>query len=248
MALLSSLQPGAKIAVIGASGGVGRAFVELLAQEDSVSSIYAFSRSSVEWSDSKVRTHRIDLKDEPSVDAAAAFASQESPLDLVIVASGVLHRDGQISPEKSMRDMDPHSMAEVFAVNTIGPALIAKYFLPKLRRDDKSVFAVLSARVGSIGDNRLGGWVSYRMSKAALNMLVRTMAVEHARLNPDSVLLALHPGTVATSLSKPYTGRVDPSRLFSPATSARKLVQVIDDRQACHSGGFYAYDGSRIEY
>jgi NAD(P)-dependent dehydrogenase (short-subunit alcohol dehydrogenase family) len=136
----------------------------------------------------------------------------------------------------------------MFAINTIGPALVAKHFLPKLRRKQKTVFATLSARVGSINDNRLGGWASYRMSKAALNMLVRTIAIEQARSAPETVVVALHPGTVDTQLSKPFTKRVDASQLFSPECSAKQLLQVIDRLQAENSGGFYAYDHARIEY
>ena len=248
MTLLSSFRPGANVAVIGASGGVGRAFVELLAGDDNVSYVYALSRSETSWESTKVHAHRLELTDEESIETAATFASRVSALDLVIVATGVLHRGSQISPEKSMREFNLRTMGEVLAINTVGPALVAKHFLPKLRRDQKSALAVLSARVGSIGDNRLGGWASYRMSKAALNMLVRTLAVEHARLNPLSLLASLHPGTVDTDLSKPFTGRVDKSSLFSPQVSAQKLLQVIDDLEPENSGGFFAYDGSQIEY
>ena len=248
MTLLSTFRPGANVAVIGASGGVGRALVELLSSDENIGCVHALSRTETRWNSAKIQTHHLELTDEKSIEAAAVFSSKDSPLDLVIVATGVLHRDSQINPEKSMRDIDQQSMGEVLAINTVGPALVAKHFLPKLGRDQKSSLAVLSARVGSIGDNRLGGWVSYRMSKAALNMLVRTLAIEHARLNPLSLLVSLHPGTVDTALSKPFTKRVDKSSLFPTRESATRLLHVIDELEFENSGGFFAYDGSRIEY
>jgi NAD(P)-dependent dehydrogenase (short-subunit alcohol dehydrogenase family) len=248
MTLVGSLHAKANVAVIGASGGIGRAFVKWLAADDGVGSVYAFSRSPVHWTEPNVHGGLLDLTDEASIEAAAKVAISQSPLDLVIVASGMLHRNQEVKPEKSMREIDPLVLAEVFAVNTIGPAMVAKHFLPKLRRKHKTVFAALSARVGSIKDNRLGGWASYRMSKAALNMLLRTVAIEQARRLPESVVVALHPGTVDTELSKPFTKRVDASTLFSPASSAKKLLQVIDGLQADDSGCFYAYDHSRIDY
>ena len=248
MTLLSSFRSDARVAVIGASGGIGRAFVDLLQADSNVLSVCAFSRSCLEFESAKVNWYGIDLTDESSVAAAAEWASRDSSFDLVIVASGILHRDDQIRPEKSLREIAPRSMAEVLAINTIGPVLVAKHFLPTLVKDHKSAFAVLSARVGSISDNRLGGWISYRMSKAALNMSVRTLAIEHARLNRASTILALHPGTVDTALSKPYASRVEESGLFSSAVAAGKLLQVIDDLGPDSSGGFFAYDGSRIEF
>ncbi len=248
MTLLASLQPNCTVAVIGASGGVGHAFVKLLADDDNVGDVYAFSRTPIEFAEKKVHSHWLDLTDEASIEAAADVATADSRLDLVIVASGILHRDQQIRPEKSMREIDPQSLAEVLAVNTIGPALVAKHFLPKLSKGHKTVFAALSARVGSINDNRLGGWVSYRMSKAALNMLVKTAAIEQARSRPESIVVALHPGTVNTALSQPFTRRVESSRLFSPAHSAGKLLQVIDALGPEDCGGFFAYDSSRIDF
>ncbi len=248
MTLLASLQPNCTVAVVGASGGVGNAFVKLLADDDNVGDVYAFSRTPIDWGEKNVHGHRLDLTDEASIEAASQFATGRSSLDLVIVASGILYRGQQIKPEKGMREIDPQSLAEVLAVNAIGPALVAKHFLPKLSKGHKTVFAALSARVGSIGDNRLGGWASYRMSKAALNMLVKTASIEQARNRPESIVVALHPGTVDTRLSQPFTRRVDPSKLFSPTLSAGKLLQAIDALVANDSGGFFAYDKSRIDF
>ena len=147
-----------------------------------------------------------------------------------------------------MRELDPAAFIEVLNVNAVGPALIGKHFLPLMRPGRRSVFAALSARVGSISDNRLGGWTSYRASKAALNMLLRTFAVEHARRFPESVVVALHPGTVATRLSEPFTRRVPEPRLFSPEKSARDLLTVVDGLSPDDTGGFFAWDGSAIDY
>lgn len=248
MTLLPSLHTNLNAAVIGASGGIGRGFVELLAADSAVQKVHAFSRSKVNWPSSKIRGHFVDITDEASIEAAAAIAAADGPLDLVIVASGVLHRDPLISPEKSLRELNSQAMTEVFAINTIGPALIAKHFLPKLRRKHKAVFAALSARVGSISDNRLGGWASYRMSKAALNMFIRTASIEQSRDLPESIVVALHPGTVETALSDPFTKRLDSTKLFSPTDAARQLLQVVDALEPEQSGGFFAYDNAQIEF
>ena len=147
-----------------------------------------------------------------------------------------------------MREVQAETLAKVIAVNATGPALVARHFLPKLRRGSKTVFAALSARVGSIADNRLGGWYAYRASKAALNMLLKTLAIEHARRFPDSIIVGLHPGTVDTGLSQPFTSRTPKDRLFTADQSARYLIDVIDGVDADDSGRVFAWDGSRIEY
>ena len=139
-------------------------------------------------------------------------------------------------------------MSEVFRINTIGPALLAKHFLPLLRRDKKSAFAAISARVGSIGDNRLGGWASYRASKAALNMLLRTFSIEQARVNKNSVVVGLHPGTTDTGLSRPFQGNVPEGKLFTPAFVAERLLGVLDGLTPDATGQVFAWDGKRIEY
>ena len=247
LTLLSSFQAPSNIAVIGASGGIGRAFVELLAADDAVDSVHALSRSAIDWPQAKVHGHRLELGSERSIESAASEVGDKR-LDLVIVASGILHRGQELQPEKSLRGLSAEALQEVFAVNTIGPALVAKHFLPKLRNHHKAVFAALSARVGSIADNRLGGWASYRMSKAALNMLIRTVSIEQARLRPESIVVALHPGTVDTELSKPFASRVEPAKLFTPADSARQLLQVINGLDKDDTGDFFAYDGSRVDF
>jgi NAD(P)-dependent dehydrogenase (short-subunit alcohol dehydrogenase family) len=163
----------------------------------------------------------------------------------VIDATGFLHDERQ-EPEKSWRQLDATNLARAFALNAIGPALIMKHVLPRLPRSRKAVFATLSARVGSIEDNRLGGWYSYRASKAALNQLVRTAAVELTRRSPDALCTALHPGTVATALSAPFatTGL----EVHSPDVAARHLLAVIDQLTADANGGFFDWRGQPVPW
>lgn len=212
--------------VIGASGGIGAALADAIEEEGGT--VLRLSRPV------------LDLTDEASIAAAAARAG--SP-ELVIVATGILHDDAH-GPEKALRDVDPAWLARQFAVNAIGPALVAKHFLPVMPRNGRSILAILSARVGSISDNRLGGWYGYRASKAALNQLVRTLAIEDRRRNDRGIVVALHPGTVDTKLSQPFqqAGR----DLFTPARAAVQLLDVLDELKPKDSGGLFAWDGSEI--
>lgn len=230
--------------VIGASGGIGRALVEALAARDEVARVKALSRRPAGIEHPKVATGQIDLLDESSI-ATAAAACARPPPRLVICAAGILH-DGGLQPEKSLRDLDPARLARVFAVNTIGPALVVKHFAPLLPRHGKSVVALLSARVGSIADNRLGGWYGYRASKAALNQLVRTASIELARGWRDAAIVGLHPGTVDTALSAPFRGDVSPAKLFTPEFAATTLLNVLDGLTAGDSGRCFAWDGSEV--
>ncbi|MBT8087744.1 MAG: SDR family NAD(P)-dependent oxidoreductase [Gammaproteobacteria bacterium] len=248
MALLDSFPDGTRVAVIGASGGIGRAIAGRLADCPRVASVHAFSRSEKTWDNGKVIAGHIDIEDENSIRNAAETASLDGALDLVIVTTGILWVGDDIRPEKAMKEIDAGSLAKLLTINAIGPAMVAKHFLPKLRKQSKTVFAALSARVGSIGDNRLGGWYAYRASKSALNMLLKTLSIEHARQWPDSVVAGLHPGTVDTSLSEPFTGRTPKEKLFSVEQSADYLLDVIDGLDPADSGGIFAWDGSRIEY
>lgn len=228
--------------VIGASGGIGGALAAALADRGSV--VHALSRRGV-VADARLVAGTIDLEDEASIADAASALRGEGPLDLVIVATGLLHADG-IVPEKSYRQLSGAAFERYFAINATGPALVAKHFLPLLARDRPAVFAALSARVGSIGDNRLGGWYGYRASKAALNMIVKTLAIELARTHPLAACVALHPGTVATDLSQPFQRGVPAERLFSPHTSARHLLDVIANLDPSQSGSILAWDGAEI--
>ena len=247
MSVLNSFTTDLNVVVVGASGGIGAEFVRLLADDARVARVYALSRSPIDLRDDKIVAIPADIGDEGSV-AAAAWAATQRPLDLVIVATGILHRGEAVQPEKALKDIDADAMAEVFRINAVGPALVAKHFLPQLRRRGKTVFAALSARVGSIGDNRLGGWVSYRASKSALNMILKTQSIEHARRFPDSIVVGLHPGTVDTRLSAPFQRRVPEGKLFSPAQSAGYLLTAIDSLTPADTGGFFAWDGTPVEY
>lgn len=187
----------------------------------------------------------LDLLDEESIAEAAQWAASQGDIRLVIDATGFLH-DAQFQPEKSWRNLDPAHMTKAFAINAVGPALLMKHFLPLLPREGRSVFATLSARVGSIGDNALGGWYSYRASKAALNQFVRTAAVELRRRAPQAICVSLHPGTVETALSSPFhkTGLA----VRPPVEAAQALLSVINGLQPDQSGGFYDYTGQSVPW
>jgi len=220
--------------VIGASGGIGAALSAALeARGDAVERL---SRGS---------TPALDLADERSIAHAAAALSDRAPFDLVVLATGILH-GAALRPEKSLREIDGAALDLLFRINATGPALVMRHFIPLLARDRRSIFAVLSARVGSIGDNRSGGWVGYRASKAALNQIVRTVSIELARTIPQAALVALHPGTVDTALSAPFQRGVAPDKLFSPAISARHLLGVLDRLTASDSGCCLDWAGERI--
>lgn len=221
--------------VIGASGGIGAALAEALADEGA--SVRGLARSFAG------RDH-LDLTDEASIAAAAADVADSAPT-LVLVATGLLH-DGALGPEKSMAALDPAWLARQYAINTIGPALVAKHFLPVQPRTSRTLFAALSARVGSIGDNRLGGWYGYRASKAALNQFVRSLAIEQRRRNDRSIVVALHPGTVDTGLSKPFQGNVAADQLFAPDRAAVQLLDTLDGLRPTDSGKLIAWDGVEI--
>jgi len=248
MTALSTFPAQSRVAVIGASGGIGRALVALFANDPRVESVLALSRTPCPISSPKITLGELDLEDEASIASCAASFSANYPLDIVVCATGILWSGEDLRPEKSMRELDIDRLTKVMAINAIGPALVAKHFLPTLRKGSKTVFAALSARVGSIGDNRLGGWYSYRASKTALNMLLKTFSIEQARLWPQSVVLGLHPGTVDTGLSAPFSKNTPAEKLFSPETSAAYLLRVLDGATPDESGCVLAWDGQRIEY
>jgi NAD(P)-dependent dehydrogenase (short-subunit alcohol dehydrogenase family) len=242
MSRLSSFSPPLRCAVIGASGGIGAALLAALLDEPRVAVVHALCRLPPALAAPGLHWTALDLADEPSIAAAAGVVGGDGPLDLVIVATGVLH-DALARPEKRWEQISAEALAHLFAVNAIGPALCARHFLPLLRTDGKAVFAALSARVGSIADNRAGGWYGYRASKAALNQLLKTFALELARRRPRAVCIGLHPGTVDTPLSQPFQQRVPTDRLFSPERAAACLLEVIDQVSPADSGQVFAWDG-----
>lgn len=224
--------------IIGAGGGIGQALAVGLADEGVHETLYLFARSAP-------GADRIDLTDETSIAAAAARVAAGPPPELVLVATGLLHAEDR-GPERAMKELDPDWLARQFAVNAIGPALVAKHFLPIMPRRKRTVFAALSARVGSITDNRLGGWYGYRAAKAALNQLIRTLAIEEKRRNPQGIVVGLHPGTVDTPLSRPFQDNVPPSQLFKPDRAALQLLDVIDGLKSSDSGKLLGWDGTEI--
>ena len=232
-----------------ASGGLGGAFVEELETCPNVNRIFALSRSHRQPTTDVTSWLHFDLEDEQSIADAAAKAKSSIPaLHMVILASGILHDGHDLWPEKTWQAISGPTMERVFRLNAIGPALVAKHFLPLLTADQKSVFAALSARVGSIQDNQLGGWYSYRASKAALNMLIKTLSIELKRRNPSALCVGLHPGTVDTALSEPFQRSVPEGNLFSASQSARLLLTVLDRLRETYSGGCFAWDGSPIPF
>lgn len=239
---------GMRACVFGASGGIGHSLVTQLSHSLDYATVYAGSRAAVCFDDHKVTPFAFELTDETSLADTARLVGGGGPLDLVIVATGVLHSPRQAGPEKSSRMLAADAMADMFAINTIGPALIAKHMLPLLARDRRAVFAVLSAKVGSIGDNRSGGWHSYRASKAALNMLVRNFGLELAVRNPRAMAVALHPGTVDTGLSKRFQRQLPLGQLLKPETSAAHLLAVIAKLQPEDNGMLIAWDGTRLPF
>lgn len=232
--------------VVGASGGVGRALTDLLLTHSAAGSVFATSRASQRAASDREHPGVLDLGDEDSIANAAQTASALGELRLVLVATGILHVPGVMAPEKTWRALDGAQLEHSMRINAIGPALVAKHFLPHFPRRGRAVFAALSARVGSISDNQLGGWYGYRASKAALNMLIRTLALELGRRAPDAVCVGLHPGTVDTGLSRPFQSTVAEGRLFSPLQSAGYLLQVIDTLTPSNSGRLFAWDGTEI--
>jgi len=232
---MQSLPDSYRALVIGATGAIGAALLEHLRADPRCGQALGLGRS----------THpALDFDDEASVARAAAHIAAGGPLHLVINAAGVLHGP-QWLPEKRLGQLNYAQMEATFRTNTLGPALVLAHFAPLLARRERSVLAVLSAKVGSIGDNRLGGWYSYRASKAALNMLLKTASIEVARTHPQAVLVALHPGTVTSALSAPFNG-AEIGR--DAAQAAADMLGVLDGLGPEQTGSFYAYSGERLPW
>ena len=234
---MKSFPPNSTALVFGASGGIGSALVAQLGAASCFSNVLGYSRASAV---------PLDLAIASSIEAVAAdVTNRGGELRLLIDATGVLDGDGCVA-EKTWRQLDPTAMARAFAINAIGPALLMKHFLPLLPHAGKCVFATLSARVGSISDNRLGGWYSYRASKAALNQIVRTAAIELSRTRPDALCLAIHPGTVATRLSQRFAK--SGLEVQSPEIAAMRILTVLDMLTPALSGEFFDQQGRPIAW
>lgn len=233
------------IVIIGSSGAIGNSFVEHYLKEETVEKIFTFSRSAADHISDKVFSFEIDVESQDSIQKAAEQI-KDHIIDRIIIASGILHTEN-FGPEKSIKDLNYETFAKVYSINTIGPALIGRYFIPLMNKNEKSVIAFLSARVGSISDNKLGGWHAYRASKAALNMLIKNFSIELSRTNKLAKVIGLHPGTVDTQLSKPFQRNVSENKLFTPEFAASSMAAVIDNLADNESGSVFAFDGSKID-
>ena len=233
------------IAIIGSSGAIGNAFVEHYIKDSSVENIFTFSRNATDAVSEKVSSFEIDVESQDSIEKAAGQV-KDHIIDRIIIASGILHTES-FGPEKSIKDLNYETFAKVYSINTIGPALIGRYFIPLMNKNEKSVIAFLSARVGSISDNNLGGWYSYRSSKTALNQIVKNFSIELKRINKNAIALALQPGTVESKFSEPFKKNVSKGKLFTPDYSVELLSQVIEGSSANESGSLLSYDGKIIK-
>ena len=243
--------------IVGASQGIGLGFVKSLLQQNNFKFIYATYRNSDTASElldlerqygDRLKCLQVDITDESQI-AAATKEIQNSvkQLHLAIYCVGVLH-DRQISPEKSLRQIEPEKLIYSFQVNSIGAVLLAKHLMPLFNKKERSIFASISAKVGSIGDNRLGGWYGYRASKAALNMFLKTTAIEYSRRCPKTIVVALHPGTTDTRLSQPFQKNVPPGKLFPVEHTVNLLSKVISGLEIKDSGEFFSWDGTRLPW
>ena len=245
------------ILIVGASRGIGFGFVKSLLEREKTINIYATYRHpetaedlfklQLEYS-SSLHLFQLDITEEEQISNLAKQLKQNiSELHLVINCVGILQQ-GDIKPEKSLRHINSENLLTYFQVNSIATVLLAKYLLPFFRHSHKSILAAISAKVGSIGDNYLGGWYGYRASKTALNMLLKTISIEYQRTCPHTVVVALHPGTTDTNLSKPFQGNVPPEKLFSVERTVNQLLNIIDNLTENDTGQFFSWDGSRLPW
>ena len=231
---MDTFPSGFRALVIGSTGSIGSAFVQALADNPRCGHVQGLHRHSEPV---------INFDDESSIAAAAAALGSQTKFHLIINAAGLLHANN-FMPEKKLADLNYAQLMDTFRVNTFGPALVLRHFTPLLHQD-RSVMAVISAKVGSIEDNRLGGWYSYRASKAALNMLLKTAAIEVKRHKPQSVLVSLHPGTVSSNLSGPFRG----AEIGRPAAdAAADMLRIINNLTIESTGQFYAWSGEKLPW
>ncbi len=247
----------AYVLVVGATQGIGLEFVKQLLSHSQVTQLFATYRSQstatvllalAAQQGDRLHCLQMDLAEEAQIEQAMREIKQTSPrLHLVINCVGLLHNEQQ-QPEKALRQLNAEHLLTYFKINSIGPALLAKHILPLLSHKSPSLFATISAKVGSIGDNRLGGWYGYRASKAALNMFLKTAAIEYSRRSPQTTLVMLHPGTTDTQLSKPFQRAVPSEKLFSTERTVRQLIEVMSALTTVDSGEFFSWDGSRLPW
>ncbi len=246
----------ANVLVVGANGGIGLGFVKALLNDDSIQTLFATYRSpesaeellSLEAESPQLKCLKLDITEEEQVVQAIAQISAAVPnLHWVINCVGILH-EGDLQPEKSLRQINADQLMRYFQVNSIGAVLLAKHLMPLFKHGDRSVFATVSAKIGSIEDNYLGGWYGYRASKAALNMLMKTTSIEYSRRCPKTIITLLHPGTTDTQLSKPFQRNVPADKLFSVERTVSQLMDIIQNLTFKDNGSFFSWDGSPLPW
>ncbi|MEM7772600.1 MAG: SDR family NAD(P)-dependent oxidoreductase [Cyanobacteria bacterium P01_E01_bin.6] len=244
------------VLVVGASGGIGLGFVQALLKDSHVHRLMATYRNpdkasellSLSEKHPQLTCLSLDITDECQVSEAIAQVSRLVPqLHLVVNCVGLLH-DGDLQPEKSLRHINPEHLMRYFQVNSIGAVLLAKHLMPLFKRDTLSIFATISAKIGSIEDNRLGGWYGYRASKAALNMFLKTTSIEYSRRCPKTIVTSLHPGTTDTPLSEPFQRNVPPEKLFPVNRTVTQLLAILNTLTLNDNGSFFSWDGSRLPW
>lgn len=245
-------RPSTNALIIGAGQGIGLEFVRQLLQRSEIDRLFATYRNPqtdlLTIADPRLVCLPMDLTDEAQIASVVKTIQTETKaLHSVINCVGVLH-DGTMQPEKSLRQLNAEQLLRYFQVNSIGAALVAKHVQPLLKHGDRAIFATISAKIGSIGDNQLGGWYGYRASKAALNMFMRTTAIEYRRTCPRAIVVTLHPGTTNTQLSQPFQRNVPPEKLFSVDRTVKQLLAVLDQLQEGDSGEFFSWDGSQLPW
>jgi NAD(P)-dependent dehydrogenase (short-subunit alcohol dehydrogenase family) len=243
--------------ILGATQGIGLGFVKHLLQQPNISRVFATYRTIEAAGDllalqtanpDRLLCLTLDITDESQiVDLVQTIQMQTKQLHWVINCIGLLH-EGTLQPEKSLSQINPEKLMQYFQVNSIGAVLLAKHLVPLLRHGDRSVFATISAKVGSIGDNQLGGWYGYRASKAALNMFMKTAAIEYGRKSPNTIIALLHPGTTDTRLSQPFQRNVPPEKLFSTERTVAQLWTVLNQLEPSDSGQFFSWDGTKLPW
>lgn len=256
MSFIDEINP-VNVLIVGASQGIGLGFVKKLLQDDRIAKVYATSRQPELASDlialasehfERLICLKMDITEELQiVEAVQKIRTQVDKLHLVVNCVGLLHEE-TLQPEKSLRQINSENLLRYFQINSIGAVLLAKHLLPLFRHGERNVFATISAKLGSIGDNQLGGWYGYRASKAALNMLMRTAAIEYKRSCPKTLIVTLHPGTTDTQLSRPFQGNVPTEKLFTVERTVTQLLSVIEQLQEGDSGQFFSWDGSRLPW
>ncbi|SCA55745.1 Short-chain dehydrogenase/reductase SDR [Candidatus Terasakiella magnetica] len=235
------------VMIFGVSGGLGNALLERILKIDSVERVYAGARSVFSHASPKVTPFLFDYDDEGKIKQVIEVAAMQRPLDLILVATGILKEGNSVVPERNLKELEWEKLLNYFHINSVGPMLVAKHAIPKLNNKKTSIFAAMSSRISCVSDNQMAGWYGYRASKAALNMMIKCAAIEAAQNNQKAAVIGLHPGGVDTAFSKPYQENAVQGGLFTPTYAAGKLMDVLGGVCANDSGRVLAWDGKEIE-